>query len=38
MLFYLLLVVGVLLLNMRFSYLNMLNSENINDTYVAMNK
>lgn len=37
-LFYSVIIGGVLLLNMRFSYLNNLESEKINDTYIAMNK
>lgn len=36
-LFYSVIVIGVLLLNMRFSYLNAVNTENIGNTYIAMN-
>jgi len=37
-LFYSVIVIGVLLLNFRFSHLNNKNNENINNTYIAMNK
>lgn len=38
-LFYSVIIFGVLLLNLRFSYLNEINSENnINNSYLAMNK
>lgn len=36
-LFYSVIVFGVLLLNLRFTYLNEINN-NINDNYIAMNK
>jgi len=38
LLFYSVIVFGVLLLNMRFSHLNNITNERINDTYIAMNK
>lgn len=37
-LFYSVLVFGVLLLNLRFSYLNKNIETNINNSYIAMNK
>jgi len=37
-LFYSVIVAGVLLLNLRFSHLNDLNNTNNNETYIAMNK
>jgi len=37
-LFYSVIVVGVLLLNMRFSYLNEIDNNNLNESYIAMNK
>lgn len=36
-LFYSVIIIGVLLLNMRFSYLNEINNETLNNTYIAMN-
>ena len=36
-LFYFVIVVGVLLLNLRFSHLNSVNYEENNETYIAMN-
>lgn len=36
-LFYSVIVIGVLLLNMRFSYLNEVNTGNIDNSYIAMN-
>jgi len=36
-LFYSVIVTGVLLLNLRFSYLNDINNKNV-ETYIAMNK
>ena len=35
-LFYSVIVIGVLLLNMRFSYLNAVNTENVVNTYISM--
>jgi len=37
-LFYSVIVVGVLLLNVRFSYLNEAYEGNLNETYIAMNQ
>lgn len=37
-LFYSVIVIGVLLLNLRFSYINEISTKNINETYMAMNK
>lgn len=37
-LFYSVIVFGVLLLNLRFTYLNEINNNNVNDNYIAMNK
>lgn len=36
-LFYSVIIVGVLLLNMRFSYLNEINNNNLTENYIAMN-
>ena len=36
-LFYSIIIVGIVLLNLRFSYLNSLNSNNLNNSYIAMN-
>lgn len=37
-LFYSVIIIGVLLLNIRFSYLNEITGDNINETYIAMNQ
>lgn len=37
-LFYAVIIMGVLLLNMRFSYLNESTTVNYNEAYMAMNK
>ena len=36
-LFYSVIIIGVLLLNIRFSYLNHVGSNGLGDTYIAMN-
>jgi len=36
-LFYSIIIVGVLLLNQRFAYLNSISNNNVNNSYVAMN-
>lgn len=37
-LFYSVIVVGVLLLNIRFSHLNNITGDNLSETYIAMNQ
>lgn len=37
-LFYSVIIIGVLLLNMRFEHLNNVNNNQINESYIAMNK